>query len=193
MFGRKFNPFNDYTSSQPLEAISELEWSKLQDRMMDVVYPAIADRIAVYKESMVSRLRSRPSISFRKGDIVMLRRSESIMGQPLGKFEAQYNRPLSNSVKGEKWGYHPYHTKWHPASTSRSSPYAEVRVSRSSSDFNRIIAHKGEGPDDPNIKYLVHWEGYSSKDDTWEPVDIGIGRAKLLLRYVHSPELVGLA
>ena len=36
MFGRKFNPFKDYTSSQPLEAISESEWSKLQDRMMDV-------------------------------------------------------------------------------------------------------------------------------------------------------------
>ena len=73
--------------------MSESEWSKLQDRMMDVVYPAITDRIAVHKERMVSRLQSRPSVSFRKGDIVMLRRSESVMGQPLGKFEAQYTGP----------------------------------------------------------------------------------------------------
>ena len=56
-------------------------------------------------------------------------------------------------------------------------PHMLKFVSHSSSDFkkhyvvDRIIAHQGEGPEDPNIKYLVHWEGYSSNEDTWEPVE----------------------
>jgi len=176
MFGRKFNPFQDYTSSQPLETISESEWSKLQDRMMNVVYPSITDRISVHKERMVSRLRSRPSVSFRKGDIVMLRRSESIMGQPLGKFEAQYTGPYQIQSKGRNGAI----TLITPNGTPLPRlvrPHMLKFVSHSSAGFNkhyvvdRIIAHQGDGPEDPNIKYLVHWEGYSSKDDTWEPVE----------------------
>ena len=33
MFGRKFNPYQDYTSSAPLEVMNESEWAAQQDRM----------------------------------------------------------------------------------------------------------------------------------------------------------------
>ena len=93
MFGRKFNPYQDYSSSAPLDVMNESDWTAHQDRMISIVYPSIAERVSVQKGKMVSRLNKRNPARFRKGDIVMLRRTEAETGSPVGKFEAQYTGP----------------------------------------------------------------------------------------------------
>ncbi len=94
MFGRRFNPYQDYSTSAPLETMAETEWAQLQDRMIAVIYPSIAERVALQKLSLKKRLDKRHrAVKYKKGDIVMLRRPESIMGQPLGAFEAHHVGP----------------------------------------------------------------------------------------------------
>ncbi len=41
MFGRRFNPYKDYSTDAPLETMSETDWAHLQDQMISVVYPLL--------------------------------------------------------------------------------------------------------------------------------------------------------
>ena len=97
MFGRKYNPYQDYSSDVPLELMNETELTEQHDRMMSIVYPAIAERVSIQKGKMIARLNKRTPAHFRKGDIVMLRRTEAESGSPIEKFEPQYIGSLSNS------------------------------------------------------------------------------------------------
>jgi transposase InsO family protein len=174
MFGRRFNPYQDYSSSAPLETMNETDWASLQDQMIAVVYPAVAERVALQKGTMVQRLDRRTrAVNYRKGDIVMLRRHEAVMGEPLGTFEAQYVGPYMVQSKNRTGAI--------TLVTSTGTPLPRlVRpnqlkfVSHFSKEFQqdvyeveRILNHRGEGD---NREYLIRWKGYGSKDDTWEPV-----------------------
>jgi hypothetical protein len=173
MFGRKFNPYQDYSSAAPLDTMNETEWTAQQDRMLSVVYPAIAERVSVQKGKMVTRLNKRNPSRLRKGDIVMLRRPDAETGSPVGKFEPQYTGPYQISSISRSGAI--------TLVTSTNAPFPRlVRphqlkfVSHSSKDFqqevyevDRIIGHKGEGDD---RTYLIRWKGYGPEGDTWEPV-----------------------
>ena len=94
MFGRRFNPYKDYSTDAPLETMSETDWARLQDQMISVVFPSIAERVAVQKDIMVNRMNKRQRAhNYRKGDVVMLRRHERVMGKEIGKFEDEYTGP----------------------------------------------------------------------------------------------------
>ena len=173
MFGRKFNPYQDYSSSAPLDVMNESEWSAQQDRMISVVYPSIAERVSVQKDKMVSRLNKRPPARFRKGDIVMLRRSEAESGSPVGKFEAQYTGPYQ-IANINRTGAITLVTSTNAPLPRLVRPHQLKFVSHSSKDFQeqvyeieKIIGHKGEGDD---RMYLIRWKGWGPEHDTWEPV-----------------------
>ena len=188
MFGRKFNPYQDYSSSAPLDVMNESEWSAYQDRMISVVYPSIAERVSVQKEKMVSRLNKRNPARLRKGDIVMLRRSEAETGTPVGKFEAQYTGPYQ-IASINRTGAITLITSTGAPLPRLVRPHMLKFVSHTSKDFmepqyevERILGHQGEGD---NRKYLIRWKGYGPEEDSWEPVD-GINADETVQEYLAT-------
>ena len=173
MFGRKFHPYQDYSSAAPLDIMNESEWTAQQDRMLSVVYPAIAERVSVQKGKMVSRLNKRNPSHLRKGDIVMLRRPEAETGTPVHKFAPQYTGPYQ-IASISRLGAITLVTSTNAPFPRLVRPHQLKFVSHSSKDFqeevfevDRIIGHKGEGDD---RTYLIRWKGYGPEGDAWEPV-----------------------
>lgn len=174
MFGRKFNPYQDYTSTAPLDTLAETEWARRQDQMIAVIYPSIAERVAAQKVQMKRRLDKRQrAVNFRKGDVVMLRRKERVMNEPLGALENEYTGPYIIESKNRTGAIILIAPNGTPLSrlvrpnqlkfvSHNSKPYKQDVF-----EIEKIIAHRGEGE---SREYLIHWKGYPSDEDTWEPV-----------------------
>jgi transposase InsO family protein len=174
MFGRRFNPYKDYSSTAPLETMHETEWARVQDQMMAVVYPSIAERVALQKTFMAKRMNRRTrAINYRKGDIVMLKRHERVMNQPIGTLEHEYIGPYMIESKNRTGAITLIASNGTPL-PRLVRPNQLKFVSHFSPNFKQdvfevdaIVDHRGEGD---NREYKVHWKGYSSDEDTWEPV-----------------------
>ena len=73
MFGRQFHGYRDYSFEIPLEEMDSTLWSKHQSDMMHIVYPAIAERVAIENGKLVTRLNKRHRARhFKTGDSVMV-------------------------------------------------------------------------------------------------------------------------
>ena len=117
---------------------------------------------------MIARLNKRTLANFRKGDIVMLRRTEAESGSPIGKFEPQYTGPYE-IASTSRTGAITLVTSTNAPFPRLVRPHQLKFVSHSSKDFqeevyevDHILGHKGHGDD---RSYLVRWKGYG-----WEPV-----------------------
>ena len=130
--------------------------------------------MALQKGLLKQRMDKRQQApSFKKGDIVMLKRPERVMGKPIGTFEAQYVGPYMIASKNRTGAI--------TLVTSTGVPLPRlVRPNQLKfvSHFNpkfkedvyeveRILNHRGEGE---NREYLVLWKGYSPEEATWESV-----------------------
>ena len=174
MFGRRFNGVNDYSTTQPLEVMNETEWSRIQDKMISIIYPSIAERVALQKGLLKDRMDRRPRAkNFKKGDIVMLKRHERVMGQPIGTFEPQYVGPYMIASKNRTGAITLVTSTGVPLSrlvrpnqlkfVSHFNPEFKENVY----EVDKIVDHRGEGD---NREYKVLWKGYPAEDATWEPV-----------------------
>jgi len=154
--------------------MNETEWARVQHRMISIIYPAVAERVALQKNLLKKRMDKRQrAVNFKKGDIVMLKRHEKVMNQPIGALEAQYVGPCMIESKNRMGAI--------TLVTAQGTPLPRlVRanqlkfVSHFNPEFNqnvwevdKIVAHRGEGL---NREYKVHWKGYSSDEETWEPI-----------------------
>jgi transposase InsO family protein len=174
MFGRRFNGVNDYSHDSPLEVMNETEWARVQDRMISIIYPTVAERVALQKDLLKKRMDKRQrAVNFKKGDIVMLKRHERVMNQPLGTFEAQYVGPYMIESKSRMGAITLITPQGTPLPRMVRSNQLKF-VSHFNPEFkenvwevDRIVDHRGEGD---NREYKVHWKGYSSDEDTWEPI-----------------------
>ena len=103
----------------------------------------------------------------------MLKRHERVMNQPIGTFEAQYVGPYMIESKNRMGAI----TLVTPQGTPLPRlvrPNQLKFVSHFNPEFKEnvwevdgIVDHRGEGD---NREYKVHWKGYSSDEDTWEPI-----------------------
>jgi transposase InsO family protein len=174
MFGRRFNGVHDYTTTQPLEVMNETEWSQTQDKMISIIYPSVAERVALQKGLLKDRMDRRPrAVNFKKGDIVMLKRHERVMNQPIGTFEPQYVGPYMIASKNRTGAITLVTSTGVPLSRL-VRPNQLKFVSHFNPEFNenvyevdKIVDHRGEGD---NREYKVSWKGYPAEDATWEPV-----------------------
>ena len=189
MFSRRFNGVNDYSHDTPLEIMNEIEWSRVQDRMISIIYPAVAERVAMQKNLLKHRMDKRQrAVNFKKGDIVMLKRHERVMNQPIGTFEAQYVGPYMIESKNRMGAI----TLVTPQGTPLPRlvrPNQLKFVSHFNPEFkenvwevDKIVDHRGEGD---NREYKVHWKGYSSDENTWEPVS-NLFDAECINKYLET-------
>ena len=173
MFGRRFHPFKNYSSDTALDAIDEQELAVLNDRMIEVVYPSIAERVAAQKEQLLSRLDKRPRAhAFGKGTIVMLRKTNPDGSNITGKFEPVYVGPYQVVSKSR----HGAITLMSPTGAVLPRlvrPHHLKFVSGPSKSFleqvyevESILDHRGPPG---NREYLVRWVGFTPADDSWEP------------------------
>ena len=174
MFGRRFNGVTDYSHSNPLETMNEIEWAKTQDKMISIIFPSVAERVALQKDLLKQRMDKRHrAVNYKKGDIVMLKRPERVMGKPIGTFEAQYVGPYMIESKN-RMGAITLVTSIGTPLPRLVRPNQLKFVSHFNPSFkenvyevDRIVDHRGEGD---NREYKVRWKGYSADEDTWEPV-----------------------
>jgi hypothetical protein len=174
MFGRRFNGVHDYSHTAPLETMNETEWSKIQDQMISIIYPSIAERVALQKGLLKDRMDRRVRApAFKKGDIVMLKRPERVMGKPIGTFEAQYVGPYMIASKN-RMGAITLVTSTGVPLPRMVRPNQLKFVSHFNPKFkedvyevDKILDHRGEGD---NREYKVLWKGYPPEEATWEPV-----------------------
>ena len=173
MFGRKFHPYRDYQSDVPLQRMTESEWSKQHDRMLNIVYPSVAERVAIQKGKMVARLNKRyPAPPLRTGDIVMLLQPSTDLKESTGKFEPRYTGPYQIASKS-RGGTFTLVTSTGAPLPRLVRPHQLKFVSHTSKDFHEqvyevdhIIQHHGSPG---NYSYLVRWKGHGQDNDTWEP------------------------
>ncbi len=111
--------------------------------------------------------------NYRKGDVVMLRRHERVMGKEIGKFEDEYTGPYiieSKNRTGAITLVNPLGVPLNRLVRPNQLKFVSHNTAAYKQDtfvVDSIVDHRGEGE---NREYKVHWEGYDSDHDTWEPI-----------------------
>ena len=170
MFGRQFHGYRDYSFEVPLEEMDSTLWSKHQSDMMHIVYPAIAERVAIENGKLVTRLDKRHRARhFKTGDSVMVLHPDMDKNKIHNKFEPRYLGPFKihsisrsgaytlHNYDGEPFPrlVRPHHLKFVTDANDHFDDIYEV---------DHIMDHDGSPGD---YSYLVKWKGLGPEDDTW--------------------------
>jgi transposase InsO family protein len=170
MFGRQFHPYRDYSSDAPLDVMDTTLWSKHQSDMMHIVYPAIAERVAIQNGKLVARLDKRHRArDFKTGDSVMVLHPDMDKNKIHNKFQPRYLGPFKIHSVSRSGAYtlhnydgepfprlvRPHHLKFVTDTQDHFDDIYEV---------DHIMDHDGSPGD---YSYLVRWKGYGPEDDTW--------------------------
>ncbi len=173
MFGRRWNPFKDYSSTEIQTPLSETELVDFNRRMMEIIFPALAERVATEKGKLIGRMKKRPKGEFKKGDVVMALRPEAsnYKTRHLIPFhEPIYDGPFEIISKGRNGTFRlagPTREPYPDPVRAHQLKFVDKQVRnrfKQSYVVDKVMAHRGEPG---NYEYLVHWLGYSSEDDSW--------------------------
>ncbi len=177
MFGRESNPIRDYTSLPEGELIPvDLEeWKEHQRKILSLVYPAISERIKSGKDKMIAGLdRTRKLLlpsSLPGGSTVML-----LDPKRTNKFEPKYIGPYTVIRRSRNGAYLLKDATGMPL--DRHVPIDQLKIvikgkqrrqidqDQEVFEVETILEHRGV----PGAyEYRVHWKGYSTEEDSWEP------------------------
>jgi hypothetical protein len=176
MFGRKCNDLRNYSShSEKFTLIDMDDWKIHQEKILSLIYPAISDRIKGGKDKMIQSLNKMRKIllplSLPEGSTVMLK-------DPLraNKFEPKYVGPYTIIRRARNGAYVLKDATG--MILDRHVPLDQLKIvvrgprrrkidqDEEIFEVESILSHRGN----PGAyEYLVHWTGYSSDEDSWEP------------------------
>lgn len=172
MFGRTLNDLKDY-SNDPPTMISLDDWEQHQQKIVSLIYPAIADRIKSGKDKIMKSLNKHRRLllpsSLPAGSTVMI-----IDPHRQNKFEPKYIGPYT-IVRRSRGGAYVLKDPTGDLLDRKVPPDQIKLVSKSRRHIDddrpiytveRILSHRGS-PD--NYEYLVHWKDFSDDANTWEP------------------------
>lgn len=171
MFGRGAGSFADCAADPGAQPLSVEQWQQHQDKMVSLVYPAVADRVKVKKDKMLSGLAQHRRMllpgAIPNGAIVML-----VDPKRENKFDPKYIGPYS-VVRRTRAGTYVLKDQTGdilerhvPADKLKlvSSKPRTVDLDSSVYEVQQVLDHRGLAG---HREYLVKWKDYHQK--TWEP------------------------
>jgi hypothetical protein len=171
MFGRAMNELKDYTSAEP-KLIDINDWKEHQEKVISLIYPAVADRIRGQKDKMVTALNKHRRIllpnALPTGATVMLK---DVTRE--NKFEPKYVGPFT-VVRRARFGAYVLKDATGDI-LDRHVPIDQLKIvsargrvvdaANNVYTVKKIHQHRGEPG---NYEYLIEWKGYHG-ENTWEP------------------------
>ena len=179
MFNRLPNQMKNFADLD-LQSMDITQWRQKCNKVIEVIYPAVASTILDKKQRMVEHLNKRRNIisatAFPSGATVMLKDAKYIKNPELKpKFEPKYVGPYfivrrarngAYVVKDESGMIVDRHV---PADQMKLVSKEPRRIDEQKPTFEvkRIKDHRGNRAD--NYEYLTVWRGYDDDEATWEP------------------------
>lgn len=185
MFGRQGRSINisedqlkENSSSAPAapassEPTSVEEWIKYQERINEIVYPAILDRTRQHKKSMVdsvnNRQRQLKGNEFPVGSLVMITdpsRKDKNQAKNVGPYKVISITRNNNLILQENHVNGSVLKRQVPPDQASRIETNSNADNENIYEIEAILDHKVINN---QLKYLIHWKNYSEVDATWEP------------------------
>jgi hypothetical protein len=186
--------FDENDLPEALHQFDVAEWKGAQNEVLEVVYPAVADRIREQRNSTAKSFASRHHMIKEKlvGDTVLVfdeRRTNKNDPRWVGPYSVQVVNETGSYVVVDAVGHTLRRTRPQLRLISSSNAKADSRANETvnvddddkedtsplDSDVyvvERIIKHcvarkKADHPN--NYQFLIKWKGYPHSKNTWEP------------------------
>jgi hypothetical protein len=172
MFGRDSHNLSQLKPNND-EALEISQWKSFQQKIINVIYPAIHLRIVANKEKMIDQQDAKhlilPSKAFPVGSEVMrLDKTRNDKREPsyVGPFVVLRKDENGNCYLQDESDDSVTDRGVPPDQLKLRSPPSVGRDDYQTYTVEKILKHRGEFPD---VEYLVKWKHYPEGEATWEP------------------------
>ena len=169
MFARKMNGLMDFQHAKLRTKDRNIQLQQRINDMTEVVLPAIKERVTMLKEKQANHFNKHNiMVDYPMGGHVMLKKPFTT-----NKLEVPHTGPYTiiHKTKGCTYTLQDVHTnevlpRPYPPSHLKLISHDEVQPAENTFIVEAILDHRGEPI---TREYLVKWEGYSARHNTWEP------------------------